>query len=432
MHIALSEDTTYIAFRGTADSLVGWKEDFSMSFQVMPAQTLAEKYIKDTCSSENVLHYYVGGHSKGGNLALYAAATASDEFKGKILQVYSNDGPGLCKEIIDEQLVESIRDRLTRIVPEFSVVGSLFKTDARTIIVKSSFSGVMEHDALSWEVEGDSFVTCREHSRECDFYNEVIGRWIESEDMEHRAAFTNDLFSAMEATGAKNLSDMSGQGVDDFLVILLSVTQSDHKTRGVLLRFGQTFVSGIKRANWEVLARQKEVILAFALIILGMFISLYPGRAVEMVMITAGVAAAIYLGKRLLDTAFSEGGTVDAKKIKMVLHMIGMCLLIYLVAERTILLQLSNILIGIVFLLVAYRWLVKAFSYNRLAPKAGGIILAIVAFAAGMLPLVENGLNIEAYMISVGALFWIYGIGTIVYQAYKNGQKNRDVTNLVS
>ncbi len=423
VEILLPEDTVYVAFRGTNDALVGWREDFSMCFQIMPAQRHAVQYMQDI-ENEDTAHYYIGGHSKGGNLALYAAANCSEEQQEKILKIYSNDGPGLCREIIPEEQENRVREKLLRIVPEYSMIGELFRTEAETLIVKSSGSGIMQHDALTWQVEGDRFVTCASLSSEAQFYNNILDTWIESADMEHRESFTNTLFTSLEANGAKKLSDMSESGADDFLAILVSLTQGDGKTRNVIFRFGQVFFSAIRHADIQKLVKSRDTLQAAILIVVGFIVSWYPSQAASLIGIIIGSAGALYLGKRILDTAFTSKGTIEARKTKVVIQLGGMCILMYLIADRDFLLQITNLLLGITFLLFAYRWMTRAFTYPKIFPKRIiGLAISAVSFCAGMLPIIMSGVEMTAYMRGVGGLCFFYGIALLIYQAYKNGKE---------
>ncbi len=423
MEICLSDTVVYTAFRGTGDAILGWREDFSMCFQLMPAQRIALQYLEKTYDPD-IREYIFGGHSKGGNIALYAAACCKEEQQKKIRTIYSNDGPGLCEDVIAPEKVAAVKDRLIRIVPEFSIIGALFKTDAETVIVKSSVSGILEHDALTWQVEGDAFETVSEHSKECMFYNDVLHTWIESADMEQRENFTRDFFDALEANGAETLTDVSGNGVDDFLVILMSLTQSDRNTRNVILRFGQVFFSALRHTPLDVLVKEKEMIYAVVCIVAGIVISMFPDYAVTFAGMAAGIGGSIYIGKRILDTAFGNKGTIEAKKMKTVVLLISMCVLMYLIADQTLLMRISNIVIGAAFLLFAYYWLNRSFRYRKIVPnRIIGILISIVFFTAGMLPMMMNGIAMTEYMVAVGGLIWFYGIGIIVHAAYKNGKK---------
>ena len=131
-HIKLTPQLTYVAFRGTDDTLVGWKEDFNMSFiSPVPSQEDAVKYLNDTCSYIRG-RLYVGGHSKGGNLAIYSAINCNKRVKKKIKCVYNNDGPGFDISVIKSEEYQSMLPYIRSIVPENSIVGMLYHSKKLT------------------------------------------------------------------------------------------------------------------------------------------------------------------------------------------------------------------------------------------------------------------------------------------------------------
>ena len=108
----LPDGTIYVAYRGTDNTLIGWKEDFNMSFmESIPSQEEAKKYLNNV-ASENSDKLRIGGHSKGGNLAVYAAAFCNDEIKPRIMEVYNNDGPGFFDSIISTAEYQSISGKI--------------------------------------------------------------------------------------------------------------------------------------------------------------------------------------------------------------------------------------------------------------------------------------------------------------------------------
>lgn len=230
LHIALGDGTTYVAFRGTGDYIWGWRENFSMSFRRMGAQKLAAAYLKKTMADGD-MQYRVGGHSKGGNLAVYAAMMCTEEKKKQIKEIYSNDGPGICPVIVDLEKYRQIQPKLIRIVPEFSIIGSLFAHESPTKIVASSASGLGQHVGISWLVEGDAFCEKPMLSTECQFYNHVFDRWISSATIEQRRAFTRDFFNALESGGAKRISELGKSEIDKAKRILFFLMKSKKRTK---------------------------------------------------------------------------------------------------------------------------------------------------------------------------------------------------------
>ena len=124
VHFELDDKTSYIAFRGTDNSIIGWREDFMTSFTLSHSQKMALDYVKKTMNENR--QYYIGGHSKGGNHAVYAAASLDPKLQQRILRVYNNDGPGFCPEVFDIKKIDAIQEKITKIVPSYDVIGQLF------------------------------------------------------------------------------------------------------------------------------------------------------------------------------------------------------------------------------------------------------------------------------------------------------------------
>lgn len=422
MHINLDDETVYVAFRGTSAALVGWREDFSMSFQLMPSQKLAAEYLKATADDEN-LRYRVGGHSKGGNLAVYAVMMYPEDKCERIIEVYSNDGPGFCKELFDMNAYTRIRSKIIRIVPEFSVIGSLFELDPPTMIVASNADGFPQHEGMSWQVEGDKFLTCEKRSEKCEFCNSIIDKWLESVDFEHRKTFTKDLFDSLEAGGAKNLHDLAQSGFDEFEDILLSIAQSEDKTKVMIGRFIKSFFSSFGNISFEKLLREKEMIRGIALFLIGMIVMIVPKFAAQCVGSILALAAIILLGKRLLDCAFSKEKTVRQKKPRMIFQMLLMCATAGLIAQQSLLLRFSGVLLGFLFLLAAYKWAKSALEKDtKSIARISHMVFAVVSFMMGMVPIITSGLALWQYAFTAGSFLLLYGTGQILHAMYVNGK----------
>ncbi len=233
-HIKLSPQCTYVAFRGTDDTLVGWKEDFNMSFiSPVPSQEDAVKYLDDTCSYIRG-KLYVGGHSKGGNLAIYSAIHCSKRVRKKIQCVYNNDGPGFDISVVRSDEYQSMLPYIKSIVPENSIVGMLLEHDDDYIIVKSSQTGIMQHDAMSWQVSGISMVTAKRLSAQSRRLNRAFSNWINSVDNEKRAEFVETLFGLLSACGARNLSDITADRFRSTREVIKQYASLDKDSRNLL------------------------------------------------------------------------------------------------------------------------------------------------------------------------------------------------------
>ena len=206
----LPDNSIFISYRGTDDTLIGWREDFNLSFMhPVPAQKKALDYLIETAS----LHrgkIRLGGHSKGGNLAVYAAVFAPDEIKERIITAYSNDGPGFVEEIVSSPEFKKMESKIHTIVPQSSVIGMLLEHKEDYTVIESSFSGgFFQHDPFSWHVLGNSFVHLGELDAKGKKHDRVINEWLRRSSPEERRRFTETLFGVLESTGAKTLSDLS-------------------------------------------------------------------------------------------------------------------------------------------------------------------------------------------------------------------------------
>lgn len=235
-HAKLGDGTVYIAFKGTDDTIVGWKEDFNMSFIMpVPSQIEAVEYVNKTVRFRSG-KLRLGGHSKGGNLAVYAAVNALPKVKRKIIDIYNNDGPGFDETMINSIEFKEMRPLIKSIVPENSVVGMLLEHDEDYKVVKSVNKGIMQHDAMSWQVKGADFETVKSVSDRSKRLNEALSSWINGLKKDDRAAFVETLFSLITASGAENLSDLNTDFFKRANATLKVYSQMDKNTRAMLRR----------------------------------------------------------------------------------------------------------------------------------------------------------------------------------------------------
>lgn len=204
-----SNDIVFVAYRGTDDSITGWREDFRMAFLTpVPAQKRAEEYLLK--ASEDARDIYVAGHSKGGNLALWSAMNASDEIAERIDKIYNFDGPGFLDDIWEGANYERIADKISTVIPTGSIVGLLLKYDKNYRVTKSSAKNYLhQHDALTWEVEGVEFVCDEDVAPEVKRANEIVGKWIYSMEPDDRRAFVEGFFDILCSTNAKTVTDLA-------------------------------------------------------------------------------------------------------------------------------------------------------------------------------------------------------------------------------
>lgn len=235
IHIQLSDQTIYVAYRGTDDTLIGWKENFNMSFlSIIPAQLEAVRYLHDTTRNSE-LTLRLGGHSKGGNLAIYAAVMSEPQVRSRIMQVYNNDGPGFEPSFINSTSYQSIRDRIQTIVPHLSIVGMLLEHEEPQVIVKSNQSLLMQHDAFSWQVLGAHFVRVDEVGRQSRVIEAALKSWLEQLKPTERKQFVDNAFRIFENADVWSVNDLSHVKWRKVIQFIKALNQS-HEHKVVLAR----------------------------------------------------------------------------------------------------------------------------------------------------------------------------------------------------
>ncbi len=242
----LRDDACFVAFRGTDDTITGWKENFNMSFlSPIPAQTRALRYISDIASAYPDRRLYIGGHSKGGNLAVYAAVTCDDEVKRRIAAVYNLDGPGFNSEFITSDEYLATRGRIHTLVPQSSVVGMLLEHEESYEVVQSRQIGLLQHNGLSWEVMGGSFVHTDSVSEQSKRIDRTIKEWLSEKSNEERQQILDTLYEILDSIGAKTLTDLSAEK----LKIIKAWNTLDTESRTYIKRCVRLIVKDIKKIN---------------------------------------------------------------------------------------------------------------------------------------------------------------------------------------
>ncbi|MDD2959175.1 MAG: DUF2974 domain-containing protein [Lachnospiraceae bacterium] len=203
LRIGLEDGSTYVSFCGTDSSVAGWKENFNMSFMTeTPGQRKAVVYLTEAAQDTAVLR--VGGHSKGGNLAVYAAMHLAPELQGHLTAIYNNDGPGFTEKMISESGYLAVLERIHTYVPKSSVVGLLLEHEETYHIIHSSNAGLLQHDAFSWEVEGTTFIYSDSLERNSIVLDKALKLWLNRLNDDSRRKFVDSLFSILEKSQIEN------------------------------------------------------------------------------------------------------------------------------------------------------------------------------------------------------------------------------------
>ena len=200
----------FVSFRGTDATLVGWKEDFNMSFMSnLPSQKEAVDYLETISKKYPLKKIRVGGHSKGGNLAVYSGIFTNLKTQNRIIDITSADGPGFDKDIIDTKEYKAILDRIHTYIPQSSVIGRLLEHEEEYRIVESVQKGIMQHDIYSWQVEGPKIKSIEEVTNQSEMVNGVVRSWLKSTSPEQRKNFVDIVFQIFNTTQVETVHDLS-------------------------------------------------------------------------------------------------------------------------------------------------------------------------------------------------------------------------------
>jgi hypothetical protein len=207
----LDDRTAYVAFRGTDGTLIGWKEDFNMAYiYPLPSQEAGLLYLNAVsgCLSKK-MNIFVGGHSKGGNIAVYSSMKCKKSIQKRIIGIYNHDGPGFSKEVVESQEFAGIRDRTQKSMPQASVFGILLHHQENVRVVESAGGALMQHDPFSWCIEGDDFCYTQKLSKGSVSRHMTINQWLSTLSQEQRKLFFETLYQLVESTHATSIYDLT-------------------------------------------------------------------------------------------------------------------------------------------------------------------------------------------------------------------------------
>ena len=249
--VDLPDGCSYVSFRGTDNGLVGWKEDFMLSFRVTGAQRSATAYLER--EAERALaegrRLYVGGHSKGGILAAYAATMLPEHLRSCVARVWSNDGPGMWPGAAPERASEVLGDAFSHVIPAYDIVGMLFDDGSEKLIVKSSADGALQHDPMTWQVRPAGLVETEDLEPDCVRMNAALAGWLDGMDPDERERFTDELFDVLQAGGASRLDEIlaSAQSIQK---VLSALTAADQRTKDLVRELlGATISANVESAK---------------------------------------------------------------------------------------------------------------------------------------------------------------------------------------
>lgn len=415
LHVTLGDRTTYVSFRGTDNSIVGWREDFNMCYEVVPSERRAADYLQRTMRLTG--RYRVGGHSKGGTLAVYAALMCPPVKRRRIVAVYNNDGPGIPRDTVDLSGWDDLEPLVSFYVPTYSVFGQLFRNMEPDKIVRSSGEGVMQHDGYTWQVEGTGFATASALDPSCVALNETLHRWIEgTPDLAKRREFVEQSFKAFEDNGITQQTQLTSADAGQLEAILLQVMGSTADAREVIGNFVGAGAVTIQGMDLREVFHEQHLVRGAVLFAVGLFFAVAPTFAAHTFGYVVGAVAIVWLGKRVLDNALSTTYDDFNKRVRLVTDMVGLVVATWAMASQPLIEQFGNYVLGLIFLAAAATFAQRAtrdgISRQRRAERG---TLAVVCFVLGIFPMFAGEWVIADYLWWAGMIITLYGALSMVY-----------------
>ena len=233
----LNNKYAYIGFAGTDFSIIGWKEDFNMSLSnAVPSQLEGVNYV-NTIAKLIPHDLYIGGHSKGGNIAIYASMNCHSEISNRIKKIYSHDSPGFRDEIIKSEAFNKIKNKIHRTLPHSSIIGMLFENQEGYHVVKSNgLGGINQHNPFSWKVKNSNFIYLDKISLSSKHTSDSLHKLIDKLSDEKRKVFIDSLFDIFSATDSESFIEIAHNWKKNIPIILDSLKTMDEEMKSIILQ----------------------------------------------------------------------------------------------------------------------------------------------------------------------------------------------------
>jgi hypothetical protein len=232
----IGDGVAYVAFRGTDSTFVGWKEDFNMAFlNPVPSQEEGVRYLNSFIGS-SYRTILVGGHSKGGNIAVYASMYCDQSVQDRIQVIFSHDGPGFTEDVFLSENYANTKCKIRKTLPQSSLIGMLLQQQEEFKVVKSDRFWIMQHDPFSWLVEGVEFQYAINLNGNASYFNKVLNKWVSSYDKEQREVFVDTFYQVIKSTNAKTFGDLLRNKKGKAFAAVFAIKDIDEDTRRFILK----------------------------------------------------------------------------------------------------------------------------------------------------------------------------------------------------
>ncbi len=424
MEIHLGDGTAYIGFRGTDDSPAGWKEDFTLTFLEVAGQKKALMYLKS--SIKRFKSVMVGGHSKGGNLALYAVSFLNKEENKKVSKVFLNDSPGLCRKVKEKATNTNIENKILRIQPHFSVVGELLEPAAEKVLIVSSYAkDILEHDPFTWEVDGTHFVEVSDFEPNAKSLAQAVSFWLESLEDDEKAKTIDDIFSTIH--NYPSISAFRERGLREILKAIYAFVRKNSDINSLALlpvaALGTEKTRPTMKKFFDFMARN-TLPIGLVLLVFGMVVLFFPQISLNILTFAAvGIAAAFEIFITIYLT-IKRKGDIEPQLFRLYVAILLVLILVAMAVNRSILEVYRSFIFGTMLCMLGFKEIGEIFRYK---PRLFFIILkslfAAYLLAAGGFLLMDTTHQHPATQVLLctvalifGAWYTIQGIWSLIIE----------------
>lgn len=248
----LDDDSAYIAYRGTDATFIGWKEDFNMAFtSPVPSQKEGTAYL-NAVADRIPCKLKIGGHSKGGNIAVYSSLKCRRTVQDRITHIFNHDGPGFKSEFFENDSYIRLKNRIHKTMPQSSIIGMLLQNQEEYSVVKSNRVWLMQHDPFSWLIEDDDFQYIPSVTKSALYMNETLNQWVNSLDDQKRELFVNTLFQIIQATNATTFYDLTEDWQKRAIAVLDAIKGIDGETKVFIFETIKALFSLALKNIWDI------------------------------------------------------------------------------------------------------------------------------------------------------------------------------------
>ena len=417
----LPDGRIFVAFRGTDSTILGWKEDFELSFKETEAQKRARSYLAKTLrhAEGSGTHLLVGGHSKGANLAQYATAELTGKELSQIDAIYLLDGPGIAPELASGKPSRAWIAKTIRIIPSFSVFGRLFEPALAPFVVHSSGEGVFQHELLSWQLREGKLDLAAKPDPKSDYCAEVFHEWMDNVSLKERQEFTDDVFNAIGRAGSKT-SDIAASLNESLPLILEGIADSRPGARKTAAKVPlRMFAGAVSDSLKEHVPIQWFLVdgLAHCIELLagGILLIALHQIAIPMALSLALFAVVVVLAAELVFRLKAEGADLRKEQLRIRALIAASLIFVLTIVKPEALYIYASLFFGIILSLGSWSYAKKARSGKErgTSPIFNGFCAIALALSAAFV-LVAPYSTFAAYATSLGYLLLICAIAAFL------------------